>query len=899
MVRDHPLGASKMISERDVSYKNLADFLKNKQWKAANEETLLKLLEASGRIEFLISSNRLAEEDVLLLFLMLDAQGRLKILKAWAKLGLLKQANLDKLFQQLTDEISVPDRLKLLALELLAGLSDLKALTPAEKKHYYEQLRAERSQEKKAVKLFLAMVLFGLIKEKDIEHLQPLLNEFEKIELGKILKLAPNLTPSEAYALLNLSSDELRLLRRVGQTRKQRRRDRPLTFDHYPPVDSQNVEAPQFSELLHLLITLDPSSSTLFNKPLSDKESNFIKLLEMIEELKFSNRIDRRDLNALLKHLLSSNKDTFRVLGLIYGVNPEDSLANAKTLFRKKFGLPHSQPLSDEEATFVKLLQRIEELRFSENISKKDLESLLRQLSFLSNDALQVFKKIYRKNIQGINAKPLSRRIFNFLFNQSKTEKESNFIRLLQIIEELRFADSISKKDLDQLLKHLRSSDEETVQVLADVVGWDSSSRHTQEELTALAKALFRRERRSTLNKPLSDEESTFIKVLEIIEEMSFSGKISRKNLGQLLGDLSSPDEAIVQKNLIGVFWYDASFQRDEDKISNLAKALSRQKFGLPAAMKVLLDRDMLKVKAEELETLADSLAANDAALARVLEVLMNVLLFLPDRLEQSKTSSQAFENPGSKSQNSCSVNELAKRLTPKLTEILLETLTNDRVQLVNTVTGLLKTASHYKLYAANRPILRRILSSPVSKKQREHQLQQLIIDWQHRGLHLTVRDLKYLPCVDLRSIDELWTKNSGNRFGFSAQLKVWHEVQNSQYLRDKQDFLEDFGHQVGWRNSSTWIDYEATIFAIDQSEPSVFWLEESPRGHLPLIPLVGWWCWVGGMEEIVKRLSRCGTSPCGVENNLLTIDAIAEPASPSAHSAQSVSISLSIHLNK
>lgn len=865
------------MTERDVDYQNLDDFLKNKQWKEANEETLLKLLEASGRIEFLISSKRLAWEDVMLLFLTLDAQGRLKILKALAKSEQLKQTHLKGLFQQLTDWIAVPDRLKLLTLELLIGLSDLEALTPEEKKNYYEQLWAERSQKKKAVKLFLALALFGLIKEKNIAYLQPLLNDFEKIELGKILKLAPNLTPSEAYALLNLSSDELKLLRRVGQTRKQKRRDRPLTLDSYSSINSQTVEAPQFSELLHLLIALEPSTPTLFNKPLSDKESNLIKLLEMIEELKFSNRISRKDFNVLLKHLLVANKDTFRVLELIYKVNPEDAkasfgtsikftdqhVANAKTLFRKKFGLPHSKPLSDEEAKFVKLLQMIEELRFSNNISRKDLRLLLKQLTSLNNDTLQVLKPIYRGNPQDIKAKNLSQREFNFLFNQPKADKESNFIKLLEITEELRFSDNISCKDLSQLLKHLWSSDEETLQVLTDVVRWDSSYRHNKEELTALAKALFRRDHKS-FSKSLSDEESSFIKLLEIIEEMSFSGKICRKGLSQLLERLVSSDEATVQQILAGVVWFDASFRLNEDKISNLAKALSRKKFGLPKALKVLLDRDMFKVlKGEELEALTDSLAANDAALARVLEVLMNVLLFLPDRLKQSKAPSQKFESPENKSQNSAPVNECSERLAQKLTEILLEALTDDRVQ-VDTVTSLLKTASHYRLYAANRPILRRILSSPVSTKERERQLQQLMMGWRHRGLHLTLRDLEYLPCIDLRFVDELWAKNSEKRFGFSAQWKVWHEVkQGNQHFRDNQHFLEVFGYEVGWRNGNAWIDYEATIFALNQTDPSTFWLEASPHGHLPLIPLVGWWCWMGGMEGIVKRLSRCGTPPC------------------------------------
>ncbi|GAB4365399.1 MAG: hypothetical protein Kow00121_01870 [Elainellaceae cyanobacterium] len=123
----------------------------------------------------------------------------------------------------------------------------------------------------------------------------------------------------------------------------------------------------------------------------------------------------------------------------------------------------------------------------------------------------------------------------------------------------------------------------------------------------------------------------------------------------------------------------------------------------------------------------------------------------------------------------------------------------------------------------------------PPTRKDR----QSLISGWQARGWHLTVRDIEHFPCADLQTIDRLWGQYSNGRFGFSAQQQVWRQVEGK---------VEAFGNRVGWRGNNAWIDYDSATFTL-----------EAPNGHLPMMPLIGWWCWVHGLQTVLKRLGHCG----------------------------------------
>lgn len=91
------------FSERNIDYGNLWRLLKQRRWKEANEETLLKLLEASGRIESLVASGELSRSGMAILFQLFDTSGRLKMLEALARSERLVESDVKALFNLLDD----------------------------------------------------------------------------------------------------------------------------------------------------------------------------------------------------------------------------------------------------------------------------------------------------------------------------------------------------------------------------------------------------------------------------------------------------------------------------------------------------------------------------------------------------------------------------------------------------------------------------------------------------------------------------------------------------------------------------------------------------------------------------------------------------------------------------
>ncbi|NJO41835.1 MAG: hypothetical protein HC865_14695 [Cyanobacteria bacterium RU_5_0] len=102
---------------------------------------------------------------------------------------------------------------------------------------------------------------------------------------------------------------------------------------------------------------------------------------------------------------------------------------------------------------------------------------------------------------------------------------------------------------------------------------------------------------------------------------------------------------------------------------------------------------------------------------------------------------------------------------------------------------------------------------------------------------YLTARDIEFLPIATLRRIDDLWDKNSGGHFGFTAQRKVWEMV-------DKD--IQIFSDRVGWYKNNSWVSDDLIIFS----------LTIAPKGHLPVVPHRGWWCFTGGIRAIIQKLT-------------------------------------------
>ena len=93
------------------------------------------------------------------------------------------------------------------------------------------------------------------------------------------------------------------------------------------------------------------------------------------------------------------------------------------------------------------------------------------------------------------------------------------------------------------------------------------------------------------------------------------------------------------------------------------------------------------------------------------------------------------------------------------------------------------------------------------------------------------------LPCVDLLTIDQLWSRHSGGKFGFQAQYRIFEEVQRNPH---------DFQRQLEWRSDAFNLGenlkpYKALSFTL-----------KAPDGHLPS------WRWsCPSLEGGVQR-ERC-----------------------------------------
>jgi len=111
----------------------------------------------------------------------------------------------------------------------------------------------------------------------------------------------------------------------------------------------------------------------------------------------------------------------------------------------------------------------------------------------------------------------------------------------------------------------------------------------------------------------------------------------------------------------------------------------------------------------------------------------------------------------------------------------------------------------------------------------------------------LREENIDNFPCEDLRTIDQLWVKYSGGRFGFSVQAKIYRELGGTRQYNER--VWTAFGDRVGWRvGINSWIYYGCVTFDL-----------KAPLGHLP------WCCFVSCGElkfrwfsSLASRLVKC-----------------------------------------
>jgi serine/threonine protein kinase len=116
----------------------------------------------------------------------------------------------------------------------------------------------------------------------------------------------------------------------------------------------------------------------------------------------------------------------------------------------------------------------------------------------------------------------------------------------------------------------------------------------------------------------------------------------------------------------------------------------------------------------------------------------------------------------------------------------------------------------------------------------------------------LEVEDIENFPCIDLRTIDQLWVKYSNERFGFTVQKRIWQSVGGTNN-HDAQVECR-FGERVGWRIGGWW------SFTLTNPLPTL----EAPEGYFP-----DWWMVSGWNMQylgddwrgfcLFSRIETCG----------------------------------------
>ncbi|OSO93918.1 hypothetical protein B7O87_05040 [Cylindrospermopsis raciborskii CENA303] len=108
----------------------------------------------------------------------------------------------------------------------------------------------------------------------------------------------------------------------------------------------------------------------------------------------------------------------------------------------------------------------------------------------------------------------------------------------------------------------------------------------------------------------------------------------------------------------------------------------------------------------------------------------------------------------------------------------------------------------------------------------------------------LRIEDVKNFPCKELRSIDKLWLKYSGGKFGISVQQQIYQSLGGTKKFN--YDLWKYMGERVGWRLDGDWISYSDYDFS-----------QTAPFGHLPA---VGPYRAVSAGPSLLLRYAECNT---------------------------------------
>ena len=123
--------------------------------------------------------------------------------------------------------------------------------------------------------------------------------------------------------------------------------------------------------------------------------------------------------------------------------------------------------------------------------------------------------------------------------------------------------------------------------------------------------------------------------------------------------------------------------------------------------------------------------------------------------------------------------------------------------------------------------------------------------------------EITSIPHEDLITIDDLWTKYSKGRFGFSVQKQKWFVCGNPE-LNNK-DWIR-FGELLGWKEREKWVFWSYTSW---KNYKDLTFDTTAPEGHLPILNNLGRWkgdlCLVrGGLVSLFSQLPSKNSKELG-----------------------------------
>jgi hypothetical protein len=92
---------------------------------------------------------------------------------------------------------------------------------------------------------------------------------------------------------------------------------------------------------------------------------------------------------------------------------------------------------------------------------------------------------------------------------------------------------------------------------------------------------------------------------------------------------------------------------------------------------------------------------------------------------------------------------------------------------------------------------------------------------------YLTSKDIRALPCEDLKTINQLWLEHSNHHFGLTIQKEIWLALGNQLGTENLVEH-DRFAQAVGWTDGSRTRLLTEEDFGFNPNQA---------KGHLPILP--------------------------------------------------------------